>query len=170
MRRLLPALLLLSLSACGYSAGQISPGEGRSIAVPLFTNQTYRRDLERDITRAVQQEIVARTDFHLIDESSDPDLVITGKLVEVTEDLLSQRSEGRIRESSVIVTVVITVEDRRTGEKPVNKIRLTERQAFVPPAVETDRIVLKGESVRSAEIAAMRGLAERIVYTLSAPW
>ena len=79
VRRLLP-VLLLPLAACGYSAGQVTSGEGRSIAVPLFKNQTYRRDLERDLTRAVQQEIVARTDFHLINESADPDLVIKGKL------------------------------------------------------------------------------------------
>jgi outer membrane lipopolysaccharide assembly protein LptE/RlpB len=155
------ALVLLLVASCGYSAGQVSSGDGRTIAVPLFRNQTYRRDLERDLTRAVHQELVARTDFHLIDEGADPDLVVRGKLLEVSEDVLSQKSRGRIRETSVIVTVLITVEDRRTGEKPVNKLRMTERQAFVPE---------KDETVRTAEIAAMRGLAERIVYTLSAPW
>ncbi|MHC4473638.1 MAG: LPS assembly lipoprotein LptE [Planctomycetota bacterium] len=155
------ALVALLVAGCGYQAGQVVPGDGRTIAVPLFRNLTYRRDLERDLTRAVQQEILSRTRYHLVDEASDPDLVLKGRLLRVSEELLTQRSRGRIRESSVIVTVVVTVEDRRTGERPVAKVRLTERQAFVP---------VKNESLRTAEVAAMRGLAERIVYTLSAPW
>jgi outer membrane lipopolysaccharide assembly protein LptE/RlpB len=156
----LPLAALLTIG-CGYQSGQVVPAGGRTIAVPLFTNRTYRPDLERDLTRAVQQEIVARTGFHIVDEAADPDLVLVGRLVSVSEEVLSQRSRGRIRESSVLVTAVVTVEDRRTGEKAVEKVRLTERQAFAP---------VKGESLRTAEVAAMRGLAERIVYTLSAAW
>jgi outer membrane lipopolysaccharide assembly protein LptE/RlpB len=158
---LLAVLMALALTGCGYSAGNIADGSGRSLAVPLFRNQTYRRDLERDLTRNVQEEIRSRTRFNLTDESSDPDLVLRGKLLDVSEQVLSERSRGRIRESSVIITVSVRVEDRRTGEMRVEEVKLSERQSFAP---------VKGESVRTAEVAAMRNLAERIVYTLSSGW
>lgn len=160
MRPLLTALAVL-LAGCGYSVGPIVSGEGRSIAVPLFTNTTWRRELERDLTRAVQQEIRSRTGFSLTDEGSGPDLVLSGKIVDVSEHVLSERSRGRIRESSVIFTVIVTVTDTRSGEAVVDKVRLIERQSFVPA---------KGESLRTAETAAMRTLAERIVYTLETEW
>lgn len=159
--RLLPLLLAALLPACGYTTGHVTSGAGKSIAVPLFTNLTFRRDLERDLTRAVVDEIRARTDYRVTGLGDDPDLVIRGRLAGVEESLFSQRSHGRIRESSVMVTVLVTVEDRRTGKPLVEGARIVERRAFVPA---------KGESLRTAENAALRGIAEKIVYTLTGNW
>jgi hypothetical protein len=57
--------------------------------------------------------------------------------------------------------VEITIGESGTGRKVVDKVRLSERRAFAP---------VKGETVRTAENAAIRALAERIVYTLSGGW
>ena len=48
--------VVLVLAGCGYSTGQISSGAGRTLAIPMFTNSTLRRDLERDLTRFVREE------------------------------------------------------------------------------------------------------------------
>jgi hypothetical protein len=154
---LLSALLV---AGCGYRMGPVAPGEGRSLAVPIFLNATWRRDLERDLTRAVRQEFRSRTDYDIVEEG-DADLVLEGRIVEISEGLLSEREGAEIRESSVRVVAVVTVTDRETGEKVVDSVRIAERRAFVP---------VKGETLRSAETAALRGLAERIVYTLSSAW
>ena len=147
--------------ACGYSTGQDAGGQGRTIAVPVFTNATLRRDLERDLTRAVQQEIISRTTYRLTDVSAGPELVMTGKITEISEMMLTQRSGTETRTSAVIMTAVITVENRRTGETVLDKKKITERQPFSP---------VKGETIRTAEQAAMRNMAERIVYSLSSGW
>ncbi|MCU0726520.1 MAG: LPS assembly lipoprotein LptE [Planctomycetes bacterium] len=150
--------LALPAAGCGYSAGQAAGG-GKSIAVPLFTNTTFRRDLERDLTRAVHQELRTRSGYALRSEPAD--LVLTGKVVEIAEGVLSEYEGAEIRESSVRIVAEITVTDSRTGEKIVDRLRVAERRSFAP---------VKGESVRSAESAAIRGLAERIVSTLEAGW
>ena len=152
-------VLLLPL-ACGYSAGQISSGRGKTLAIPMFTNQTLRRDLERDLTRFIREEAAARTSYSLVDGTAG-DMVVTGKLTAVEEDVLSDREKGGIRESSVVFTVVVTVTDRENGRKIMDNRRMVERASYVP---------VKGESLRTAEILVMRRIAERVVYSLSSEW
>jgi outer membrane lipopolysaccharide assembly protein LptE/RlpB len=150
---------LLLVAGCGYSAGQVAGGDGRSISVPMFVNTTFRRDLERDLTRFVREEIRNRSGYRVSGEN--PDLVLTGKIVSISEDVLSERTRGQIRESSVLVEVEITVVDARTGKTVVPTRTIAERQSFVP---------VKNESIRTAEIEAMRSISERIVYSLDSDW
>ena len=159
MRCLLLAVVLLA--GCGYRMGQDVGGDGRSIAVPVFRNETLRRDLERDFTRFVREEIRSRSGFRLVDESAGPDLVLTGNLVSMEEQVLSETDTGGIRESSVVFEVSVTVRERGVETPVVDGREFIERQAFTG---------LKGESIRTAETTAMRTLAERIVYTLSPGW
>jgi len=154
------ALLLALVPACGYTAGPVASGEGVRLAVPVFLNQTFRRELDRDLTRFVREELLARTRYSLV-EPGAADLVLRGRILDVSEDVLAQRSKGRIRETSVSFTVSIEIEDRRAGAPPGERVRLVERRAYAPE---------KGESIRTAEVAAMRRLAERIVYSLSPDW
>jgi hypothetical protein len=158
MRATILFALVTLPGACGYSAGQIGGGEGQSLAVTAFTNQTLRRDLERDLTRVVLDEFRTRTSYRLTG-AGDADFVMHGRITEIRELVLSERSLGRIRESSVQITAVVTVSNRRTGEKVVDRARLVEQSSFAP---------VKGESLRTAELAAMRALAEKIVYRISA--
>jgi outer membrane lipopolysaccharide assembly protein LptE/RlpB len=160
MRTLSFALLIPLLAGCGYQSGQISSGQGQTLAVPLFGNETFRRNLEKDLTRAVHQEISARTGYHLVAEAN-ADLLMEGRIVDIREALISEREKGIVRESSVIVKVEIRVTDRKTGKLVVERTVLEDRQPFVP---------VTGESLRTAEVAAFRNLAEKIVYTLSAGW
>ncbi len=155
MRRATILLALLSVTACGYEMGHVAGG-GRTISVPLFANETWRRDIERDVTRAVEQEIRTRTDYTLA--TGDADLLLEGKVVEIREGVLSEYEGAEIRESSVQIVAEITVTDRTTGAKIVDKQRISERKSFAP---------VKGETLRSAETAATRTLAERIVYALA---
>jgi len=159
MRLPLLAIALVA-AACGYSAGQVSSGRGKTLAIPMFENQTLRRDLERDLTRFIRDEAAARTSYSLV-SGTGADMVVTGRLADVEEDVLSDRSKGRIRESSVTFTVFITVSDRESEEPIFDNERIVERATFVPE---------KGESIRTAEILVMRRIAERVVYSLSSQW
>jgi hypothetical protein len=61
----------------------------------------------------------------------------------------------------VALTVVVSVTDRENDRKIVSNRRMVERVSFVP---------VKGESIRTAEILAMRRIAERVVYSISSEW
>lgn len=161
MIRRVALLILPFMLACGYQSGQVTGGDGRSIAIPVVINRTYRRDLERDLTRALHEEVRSRTRYRLVGESDDPDLLLTTALTRVSESVLSERDHAELRESSIQVSAHITVLDRRTGETILDNVPFQERRSFAP---------LKGESIRTAELAAMRALAERIVYSLADGW
>ena len=161
MKRVLFLALAAALTGCGYSTGSLVPAGYRTIAVPVFDNTTQRHDLEWELTRAVVEEIHSRTALRVVDPSDSPDLVLSGSLVDVSEDVLSHMNRQRIRESAYFLTAEVEVLDGHTGKTIVKKDRVTERESFVP---------LVGENVRTAREEAGRSLAERIVQRLEAAW
>lgn len=163
MRRLLSPILAAALLAagCGYSTGALVPERYHTIAVPVFGNETRRHDLEWEVTRAVVEELQARTNLRVVTEEDDPDLVLRGVLREVEEETLSKRAYQRLRENAVLVTAEVDVVDRRTSGPLVKDRKVTERESFAPSV---------GEDVRSARAEATRALAERIVRTLESSW
>ena len=161
MNRTLLALAAAALAGCGYSTGTLVPGGYRTIAVPVFDNTTRRHDLEFELTRAVVEEIHSRTGLRVVAPSDSPDLLLTGKLVDASEEVLSTEDYQRIRESTYFLTAEIEVVDTHSGKKVVKSERVTERESFVPKI---------GENVRTAREDAGRALAERIVERLESAW
>lgn len=155
------AALLVLATGCGYSTNSLVPTTYHTVAIPIFVNDTRRRDLEIEVTRAVVEEMQSRTHLRVVPESTGPDLVMKGVLHEVDESGVSRRGHQRIREQDLFVTAEIEVQDRRAGKTLVAKQRVSEREAFVP---------VVGEDVRTAREEAVRALAERIVRTLESSW
>src|SRR5262250_790828 len=60
------------LAGCGYRlAGRnLNAGQGQTIAVPTFTNNTTSYRIEQRLTEAVRQEFVRRTRFKVVPENS----------------------------------------------------------------------------------------------------
>jgi outer membrane lipopolysaccharide assembly protein LptE/RlpB len=161
VNRALLALAAAALAGCGYSTGQLVSPNYRTIAVPIFDNTTHRHDLEFELTRAVVEEIHSRTALRVVTEADSPDLVMKGKLVDASEEVLSTEEDQRIRESTYFLTAEIEVVDGHSGKKVVKSSRVTERESFVPKI---------GEDVRTAREEAGRALAERIVERLESAW
>ena len=161
MKRVLLLALFTALAACGYSTGSLAPKGRRTIAVPVFENPTRRHDLEWELTRAVVEEINARTSLRVVSPSDSPDLVLKGSLVDVDEEVLSHGENQRIRESAYFLTAEVEVVDGHSGRAVVKKGKVTERESFVPEI---------GENVRTAREEAGRALAERIVRRMEDAW
>ncbi|MHC4923915.1 MAG: LPS assembly lipoprotein LptE [Planctomycetota bacterium] len=151
--------LVLLVAGCGYRFGPAPVvNDARSVALPLFENRTFRRGVETDLGRLLVTEVKSRTAL-VIGHEGSADLVVKGAIVNIEEKVMSQDKDQVIRESSIIVTAEVNVLDGRTGEPVVPRMRLTEREPFVP------RI---GESVRSARIEALKRLASDVVDRLEA--
>lgn len=160
-RRALGAAAALALAACGYTTRSLVPDRYHTIAVPVFSNETRRRDLEVEVTRAVVEEIQARTHLRVVPEGAGPDLVLRGRLRDVDEETLSRRENQRIREGAYFLAAEIDVTDRKSGEALVKDRKVVERESYVPGL---------GEDVRTARGEATRALAERVVRTLESGW
>ena len=106
---LLAAIVTLG---CGYhTAGHATriPASVRTIAVPIFVNQTQTYRIEQILTRDVVREFLARTHYQIAnDAGQSADAVLKGTVVSALAAPLTYDAQtGRI--SSAIVTVSMKV-------------------------------------------------------------
>lgn len=155
-------------SGCGYVVGNQFPREVRSIHVPIFKNNTYRRGLEYQLTEAVQREIQQRTTFRLVSQD-DADTVLTGAIVEARKDVLGQNKFSDPRSLQVNLQVRVTWEDRRSG-----RVLATDTQPIQPDAIalvgQADFAPEVGQSQATAVQEANARMARKIVDMMENPW
>ena len=101
MRRvalLVPVLVALASNGCatdptqGYSAMSTFRDDVTAIAVPIFVNDGFQRNVEFLLTDAVIKEIQARTPY-TISSSARADSILLGR---ITETRLQQLSKSRV--------------------------------------------------------------------------
>ena len=156
----LAALAASSLPGCsGYRSDPLFPKAARRIAVPIFENQTFFRQIELDLTRSVCDELRARPGIHVVDPSA-ADIVLEGTIRSVDQRVLSITRNRRSSESSATTRVNCRVIDARTGQE-LKQFTTTERVDF---ALQT------GEGLQTAQRLAYYELARKIVYELEADW
>ena len=115
--RSLSAVLLVSLSGCGYhTAGHSArlPATLKSLSVPVFQNQTQTYRVEQILTRDVVRELVDRTRFHITSDSGDDaDAVLQGVVLSATAAPLTYDAQsGRISSAVVTLTLKVTLTGR----------------------------------------------------------
>lgn len=125
---LLTLLLALSVSACGYNlVGRSSniPDDIQAIHIETLENETQRAQVEQILTQALVDELVTRRRFRVVNNESEADAVLRGKVVsfrlrpvtfdttgladnfevEITADMIFQRTPkaGELAEDAEVV-------------------------------------------------------------------
>jgi hypothetical protein len=75
--------LVLAASGCGYRVagrGTTLPPGARTIAVPALVNHTTTYRIEQRFTEALVHEFIARTNYRVVPEADDADLVLQGEV------------------------------------------------------------------------------------------
>ncbi|GAX59590.1 hypothetical protein SCALIN_C04_0078 [Candidatus Scalindua japonica] len=153
-------VLFVLISGCGYTTKSLISRKINTIYIPIFENNTFRRGLEFDLTTAVKKEIMSKTKLRIVRKDS-ADTILTGKIIKVTEGMLSSNVADNIVESRVTIFVDILLVDRRTGRTLVEENSLSTSAEFV---------VNRGENINSASMESLAGLAETIVNQLEEKW
>jgi len=161
-------LLLLLASGCGYTLGNGFSPNLKTVSVPIFENDTYRRGLEYQLTEAVQKEIQNRTPYRLA-RGNDADTRLTGRIVQVRKDVLGENNNDDPRQLQLSIMVRVTWENLRTGqilaeqEVPVapEAIPLIGQAGFAPEL---------GQSQATATQTAIDQLAKHIINMMETPW
>lgn len=160
---------VLSLGGCatdpnrGYSFASIHDRNIRTIAVPIFENNTYYSGLEVRLTEAIIKEIQRSTPWRVV-RSSNAATTLSGHLTNVDVFQLSrQRETGLVQEEAVKLTVDFDWMDNRSGETLVSRRQFTALASFVP-----HRGV--GEPIERGQDAAINALARDIVASLQSDW
>lgn len=157
-------LLLLpffvSFEGCGYSSKSLLRSNVRSIYIPIFDNNTFRRGYEFDLTKAVRDQILLRTSLNIVDKD-EADSILFGKITSVDENVLIEDTKDNIVESRVSVGVEIRWVDKRTGRA------IVERRNIKRPA---EFIVRRNETLSSSSDEAFVKVAQGIVEAMEEDW
>ncbi|HMD54839.1 MAG TPA: LPS assembly lipoprotein LptE, partial [Phycisphaerae bacterium] len=84
-RWVLPTLLacaLFSAAGCGYQSQYLYPTGIETISVPMWSNQSYYRNLEFQLTEAIDKNIESRTPYRLA-SGDQADTELTGTITDV---------------------------------------------------------------------------------------
>ena len=158
--RFLFLIILVGVGGCGYSHESLLPANVRSVYVPIFDNRTFRRGLEFDLTEAVKNEILLKTDLTIAPKHK-ADTILIGEIVDFREHVLVENENDEPTETQVEIIVDLIWKDRRTGRVLRNVKGLRETAEF---------IVARRETLGTATDESFRYVAERIVEALEEDW
>jgi len=150
-------LTAIVLTGCGYSTSSLIRDDIRTVHVPVFDNQTWRRGLEVDLTRAIVEELKLHTHLRIAPKD-EADSTLEGELVEFTQSVVTKSVDDQVLLKRAQATVRYKWKDN-----------LTKRD-IVP-----SRSVMETETVALAradpvETWLFRKLAQRIVESLEQQW
>lgn len=189
-----------NFSLFGYTTEPPFDPNIRSVYIPTFKLApivtTPLRNIDVEMTDALVKELTGRkTPIKVISDPARADTELIGTIVQISKPVLNRTVQALPLESELTVVVEVVWRDLRTGEilsNPKAARRATaEPQAFDPslqPPAPADpnatfptplpvriaasgRILTQnGESVATAEDAAVRKVARFIVNMMEAPW
>lgn len=166
--RCLLTLTMLLLSGCGYRAGNVYGPEVRTVDVPIFQNDTFRRGLEYQVTEAVHREIQTHTPFRLA-KGREADTRLTGRIVEARKNVLGETRQDDPRELQLSLMVRVTWEDLRTGQLLAQQEVPLQPQS-IPTVGQAEFAPEIGQSLATATQDATERLARQIVHMMESPW
>ena len=125
---------LAALAGCGYrTAGHATrlPASLRSIAVPVFVNQTQTYRIEQMLTRDVVREFLARTRYRISNDAGQyADAVLKGTVVSAQAAPLTYDAQtGRISSAVVTVSMKVSLIDHK-GQVLFENQNYTFRQQY----------------------------------------
>jgi len=159
---------LLLAPGCGYTVGPNNVREYRSVHVPVFQSESFRRGFELQLTEAVQKQIQLSTTYRLTKEPQ-ADTRLIGRIIEVSKRVDNQNRYDDPRELELSLAVEIRWEDTRSGALiaernfPVasNVTQALSQTSFAPEA---------GQSLATATKDAVDQMARQIVQLMDTPW
>ncbi len=147
----------------GYSSKTTFREDISSVAVPIFTNDAYTRDVEFELTDALVKEIEARTPYKVTSQAK-ADTVLIGHIRSIHLDQLSKSRTTKLAEEVIVkVTIDFEWKDLRSGQTLVSRKDYSGFGLFVPSKPSSEPIEL-------GQFAAVEQLARDVVGEMRSNW
>lgn len=163
---LVPMTLLSSCASDptqGYAFESAFDSQIKTVAVPIFRNESMARGLELQLTEAVIKEIQRRTPWRIAD-SDRADTTLTGAITATSLSVLSDSPRtGLVQEQAVRITIRFDFRDNRTGDSLAARDGFAATATFAPERGVGDRLELGQRS-------AIDELARDLVSELRSSW
>lgn len=147
----------------GYSFASSHDSSIRTVHVPMFSNPTFARGIEAELTDAIIKEIQRTTPWKVAD-GAVAETILSGSITSASmRNLTDNRVSGMAQELSYTLTVDFDWVEVRSGRTLVSRRSFSAADTFVPtPGV--------GERLDVAQHGAVSQLARDIVAELRSPW
>jgi outer membrane lipopolysaccharide assembly protein LptE/RlpB len=153
-------LCAAQLCGCGYRLARMdNPALApyASIAIPYFQNKSFEPQAEAIFTHAFADEFVESRRLVLAPEHQ-ADLVLHGSVQDLHDRVIAYSADDKALEYRVIVTMSITLQDRRSGAVVWKRDKLQHAEEY---PVGTD-IAFSEAAKRDALRRLAADLAERV--------
>ena len=164
---LLHATLALVIAGCGYSTRPPYDMNIRTVYVPMFESEVFRRGIEQELTEAVIKQIELTTPYKVV-RSEQADTVLKGTIRAVTKRLRVDTPEDEPRLIQANLIVDVEWRDLRTGKV------LSSGQVPVPDGFRirgaADYAPELGQTMATARHQLAQRLAQQIVALMEEPW
>ncbi len=157
-----PWVLLICLgcllpAGCGYSTRRLIRQDIKTVYVPVFENNTWRRGLEVTLTRAVAEEIKLHTSLRFAPQG-EAHSTLEGELIEFEENVRTKTEEEEI--------LII----RATAEVEFRWIDNLTRRELVPKQTIRESVLFVASANEPIETRVFQEVAERIVEKMWKDW
>lgn len=165
-RRLALAAVMLAgscLCGCGYSVRAPFDKSVRTVYVPVFRTQSFRRDLNLNLTEMIQKEIMHRTPYKVVGRPDEADTVLEGTINYADKNIVVESPFNLPRQlnGTIAVSVKWTHNPPTEVEKSRGATIIAETVNFVPEV---------GETSLTAFYQVNQRLATQIVDMMEQPW
>jgi hypothetical protein len=140
----------------------------RTVYVPMFESNSFRRNLGERLTEAVQKEIERRTPFKVV-STPDADSVLTGRIMTETKGVSVEAPTDEPRELTYYFTMQVSWVDKNGADvQSMQPLPLSPEMTML---FNTSMFYPEiGQSISTAEQDAISRLARQIVGMMEAPW
>ncbi len=153
---------LLVFPACGYRVagrGDRLPPDLKSIAVPVFANESARFRIEQTLAAAVTREFIERTRFRITPNPAEADAVLKGTVKDVRSGVITyDLNTGRATSLQVQVTAAVKLVDQRSQHVLFSNDRYIFREEY--------QVSLNPSALFEEDQPAVERLARDMAHTL----
>lgn len=147
----------------GYAATSPYSSKYRSVALPIFRNQSYMRNFETDLAHALVTEVERSTPYKVMSEVA-ADTILRGTITSVDlVELSKDPSTGLANEMMVRIRVDFEWVDLRSGERITAREGVESTALFVPSYPAREPLEL-------GRFAAVESLARDLVGAMQSNW
>lgn len=105
--------LFLVLTGCVYTFSMSAPGGAKTIAIPVFLNESPRPGVELELTTAVIRAMDADGRLRVVSDTTRADIVLSGVVKSYTWEPYTYDEAGTVLSYRVRLEVNVAVTNRR---------------------------------------------------------
>jgi Lipopolysaccharide-assembly len=160
---LLVTAVWTAAGGCGYTVRAPFDKSVKTVFVPVFKTQSFRRDVNLNLTEMIQKEIQNRTPYKVVGRPEGADTVLEGMVNYVDKNIVVENPFNLPRELNM--TIAVSVKWVHNPPTEAEKVRaptvVAETVNFVPEV---------GETALTAQYRVNQRLAAQIVDMMEQPW